>query len=510
MREARQMLSMLSRALTENSFVRGPLKAGFQWFRRHLSRLLRSLSGWISAVWKQVVDPFMRMKIRLKLSLIVGVSIALVVFAISSITLKRQEQELRVQSEIVGRHIVQSLADMAEDNLLLKSFPALQDYLTDFSKRSIPGLEVLYVFDRNGSIVAHVYADSVNRLVSPKEWDQIAGLDTLTLIETLEQFRYAQPIFVVKSGNGEERKILVGGVSASFSKAVLLAPIKDMKRMIVITSVIVSVVAIYLVFLASGRIVQIILALSDAARRVGLGDLKVTVVTRSKDEVGTLANEFNQMVYQIREKSEMEKFVSRSTLRMLSEGKLATLGGMRKVITVLFSDIRDFTAVSETLWPEEVVESLNHYLDLQTRIIHEHHGVVDKFMGDGIMSIFEGEEMAYRAVSAAVCVQGEIKQMNNERRRKNEVVLTVGIGIATGRAVLGSIGSRDRMDFTAIGDPVNLASRLCRTSGAFGILVTQDVITRLNGRFSMKPEQKVDIKGKRSRVSVYQVRLPLS
>ncbi|MFQ5797985.1 MAG: adenylate/guanylate cyclase domain-containing protein [Bacteroidota bacterium] len=505
-----QTSSKVYRTLTQHSLVRGPLHSSFQWARRHLVQLMSTFSVWASSGWEQVVDFFMRMKIRLKLSIIVGTSIALVAFAISSITLKRQEKELRAQTEIVGRNIVQSLADLAEDNLLLNSFPILQDYVKNFSKREIRGLEVLYLLDRNGLIVAHLNADSVNRFVSPKEWDQMAGADTLVLIETPTHLQYLQPIFVVKSSNKEVKKILLGGASASFSKAVLLAPIEDMKRMIVFTSVIVSVVVIYLVFLLSGRIVHIIIALSEAARRVGLGDLKVTVVTRIKDEVGTLANEFNHMVHQIREKTEMEKFVSRSTLRMLSEGKLPTLGGTRRVISVLFTDIRDFTAITETLWPEEVVVSLNHYLDLQTRVIDEHHGVVDKFMGDGIMSIFEGEDMAYRAVSAAICIQEEIARMNKERQEKNEVVLAVGIGIANGRAVLGNIGSRDRMDFTAIGDPVNLASRLCRAAGAFGILVSHDVVTRLNGRFSVKPEQKVVIKGKRGRVSVYQVPLTLS
>ena len=501
----------LNRSISQSAFVRGPLTSALRWFRRFLHQSLASISSSTSFTWNQIVEFFMRMKIRLKLSIIVGASIAVVAFAISSITLKRQERELRTQTEVVGRNIVQSLADIAEDNLLLNSHAVLQDYVKNFSRRDIPGLEVIHLLDRDGMIVAHLDADSVNYYVSIEEWDMMAAADTLVLVETPAHLQYIQPIFVVKQSEIESKRFLLGGASASFSKTVLLAPIVEMKRMIVITSVMVSVVAIYLVFLVSGRIVHIIIALSEAARRVGLGDLKVTVVTRIKDEVGTLAKEFNHMVLQIREKTEMEKFVSRSTLRMLSEHpELATLGGTRKVITVLFSDIRDFTAVSESLWPEEVVESLNHYLDLQTRIIHEHHGMVDKFMGDGIMSIFEGEEMAVHAVTAALCVQEQITQLNEERQAKNEVVLVVGMGIATGRAVLGSIGSRDRMDYTAIGDPVNLASRLCRAAGPFEILITHDVVARLNGKFAVRPERKVVIKGKRTRVSVYQVPLTLS
>jgi adenylate cyclase len=315
---------------------------------------------------------------------------------------------------------------------------------------------------------------------------------------------------VTRREAGQSRRFLLGSSSASFSKAVLLAPIREMRNKIVITSLAVSVVAIGLVLFISKRIVHIIIVLSDAARHVGSGDLKVSVFTRMKDELGALAKEFNLMVVQIREKVEMQKFVSRSTMEMIVTSGEAKLGGARKTIIAMFTDIRNFTTFSEKRWPEEVVETLNYYLDLQTRIIHEHSGVVDKFLGDGIMSVFTGERMALNAVEAAVDIQRTVAQLNADRKEGGEAVLHVGIGIASGVAVLGSVGSRDRMDYTAIGDTVNLASRLCSIAGPTEIFVTEDIVRRIKKDYSVLSEGQLPIKGKRNQVPVFKVPYSLS
>ncbi len=454
-----------------------------------------------TAIRDMVVDLFLRLKIRLKLSLIAGISIAVVTFIISSISVRLQESELASHTKTLGTNILQSLTAAAEDNLLLNTIPVLQDYVKNFRKQKIPGLEQLFVTDRMGKIVAHLESDSINLSVTPDEWEILARADPAVLVETPEHYRFVQAIVVAK----ETRKILLGGASLSFSKTALLTPIQKMKRTIMITSLLVAIGAISLVYLISKKIVHAIIVLSEAARRVGKGDLKATVVTRTKDEVGTLANEFNNMVHQIREKTEMQKFISKSTVQMISEGKEITVGGTRRVVTAMFTDIRNFTTVSEDRWPEEVVVLLNHYLDVQTNVIHEHKGVVDKFLGDGIMSIFTGPDMSQNAVDAAIKIQRKIARLNKEREQRGEVILEVGIGIATGKAVLGSIGSQERMDNTAIGDIVNLAARLCSNADAYEILVTETVVARLNGKVSTKSAGKLTFRGKHADIPVFQV-----
>jgi len=468
-------------------------------------RVRRKSREFVSNTWSMVIDFYLRLKIRWKLVIIVAASIVVVTVIISTVALNRQERDMRALTGVLGTNLVRNLANVAKDNLLLESYAPIQDYISNFSYGSTPGLEHFFVVNREGRIVAHLVADSINASVPADEWDIIAAADSATLIETETQLRFVQSVFVLK----EDRKFILGGCSATFSKEIVLAAIAEMKERIILTSFVVSLLAISIVYFISTKIVAIIIVLSEAARKVGEGDLKVSVATTIKDELGVLAREFNLMVIQIREKTEMQKFVSRAAVKMLSEGKEAKLGGTRRVITAMFTDIRNFTTVSENQWPEEVVVTLNLYLDLQTKIIHNHGGVVDKFIGDGIMSIFTGNDMVKNAATAAVMIQQEANKMNRERKKEKEIVLEIGIGIATGVAVMGSIGASDRMDYTAIGDTVNLAARLCSAAEANEILATENVVNRLKGLFQSRSAGKIPIKGKQEKVAVYQIPYPM-
>ncbi len=454
-------------------------------------------------VWNKTVEVFLRLRIRAKLSLIVGVSIVGTTLVISTIATQIEQRELRLQTNTVGMTIVQGLGSVARDNLLLKSYPIIQEYVRNVLRHKITGLEHLYVINRNAIIVADARSDSINHQVSVEDFTLMTKVDTTTVYETADHIRFVQAIYFRQVE--ANKRIFLGSCSASFSKAELFAPIEEMKSKILFVSFSVSLIAIGLVYFVSKRIVHIIIVLSDAARRVGQGDLKVTVVTRVKDELGMLARDFNLMVLQIRDKTEMQKFVSSSTMEMIAGGHEAKLGGTRRPITAMFTDIRGFTSFSEKHSPEEVIEILNLYLDLQTQIIQNHKGVVDKFLGDGIMSIFTGDNQTVNAIEAAIHIQRELAKMNNRRKTWKDHVLEVGIGISAGGAVLGSIGSQDRMDYTAIGDTVNLASRLCGIAASGQIMVTEEIIQMLDGKFQSRSEGKLPIKGKQNQVPVYQI-----
>ncbi len=454
-------------------------------------------------VWNTSTEIFLRLKIRIKLSLLVAVSIVGTTLIISTIATQIQERELRLQTNTIGVAIVQGLSSVARDNLLLKSYPIIQEYVRNVARTKVTGMEHLYVINREGIIVADVQPDSVNRQVSVADFSLLTSSDSTIVHETADGIRFIQPIYFRQLS--EHKRIFLGSCSVSFSKAELFASIAEMKSKILTVSFAVSVVAIGLVYFASKKIVHIIIVLSEAAKRVGTGDLKVSVVTRFKDELGMLAREFNLMVVQIREKTEMQKFVSSSTMEMIAAGNEVKLGGTRQPITAMFTDIRGFTSFSEKHAPEAIVEILNLYLDLQTQIISNHHGVVDKFLGDGIMSVFTGEKQTHHAVAAAIHIQSELAKMNQRRKTWKDNVLEVGIGITAGDAVLGSIGSQDRMDYTAIGDTVNLASRICGAAAPGQILVTEEVVEKLDRSYKPQSEGKLPIKGKQNQVAVYKI-----
>lgn len=477
-------------------------------FKINFSPLRRDMQvtlHYASLGWNSIVELFLRLQIRIKLSLIVAASIIGTTLIIGTIVSQLQERESRLHTEALGRTVVSDLNSLAKDNLLLNSTSIIQDYINNFVKLDLPGLEHIYVIDREGVIVAHPRPSELNKRISSHEWDIITKFDSTTLVETPSSFRFVQAIVVNKREGKRIRQIIIGGASISFSKPILLAPIKEMQSKIFIYSFVVSLIAIGLVFYVSKHIVKIIVVLSDAARKVGSGDLQVSVVTRMKDELGMLSREFNFMVVQIREKIEMQKFVSKSTVEMISSGKEMTLGGSRNEICAMFTDIRGFTSFSESHSPEDVVETLNHYLDLQTRVIHQHKGVVDKFLGDGIMAVFRGDDMIVNAIEASIHIQKEVSDLNEVRKKRKEHTLNVGVGIASGIAVLGSVGSHDRMDFTAIGDTINLSSRLCGIAGPREILVTDLVALTIKDSFSPISQGKLPIKGKKQEVPVFKI-----
>jgi len=496
--QARNLLTtFLARIMPKNK----PANATIPSLLMRLRRIQASVRKGLQRIWKFFDEFILGLKIRWKLILIVGASVVVVTIVVSTVAVNRQERDLRSMTNILGSYLVDGLANVSKDNLLLESYPPIQDYVNNLSTRSFPGLESFFVMDRNGRAVAHSRADSLNKFLPAGEFDLIVAADSTVVIETDLNLRFIQSVYVFKDGV----KYVLGGCSATFTKEVMFASIAEMKERILLTGIVVSLLAISFMYLFSTKIVGVILILSEAARRVGEGDLKVAVVTRIKDELGILAREFNLMVVQIREKTEMQKFVSRAAVQMLSEKKEATLGGTRRVITAMFTDIRNFTSVSETQWPEEVVVTLNHYLDVQTKIIHESAGIVDKFIGDGIMSFFTGNDMVTNALAAATRIQQEVHSMNKKRGKNKEMVLEIGIGIATGVAVMGSIGSSDRMDYTAIGDTVNLAARLCGVAKPKEILVSETVVSRMNGKVKAISAGKIPIKGKQEKVAIYQI-----
>jgi adenylate cyclase len=216
------------------------------------------------------------------------------------------------------------------------------------------------------------------------------------------------------------------------------------------------------------------------------------------------------MVEQLRERAMLQKFVSSHAMTMIQEHKNITLGGERKTIAVVFTDIRNFTYLAETLPPEEVVSLLNTYLDAQMNVISAWNGSVDKFLGDGVMALFAGPTMITDAVRSAIAIQECLHELNNRRHAKGETTIKVGIGINTGPTVVGNIGSRSRMDFTAIGDVVNIASRLCALAEPNQILVSDTVMRGLDGSFSLKNIGAVRLKGKREANAIYSVQMKVT
>ena len=192
--------------------------------------------------------------------------------------------------------------------------------------------------------------------------------------------------------------------------------------------------------------------LVDATRAVAAGNLDVPLAVARHDEIGDLARAFRQMMDGLRERADMQKFVSQSTVAMIHQRPPAEQrSGERRTLTLMFSDIRGFTTFADSCPPEEAVRVLNRYLHLQADLVKRFHGDVDKFMGDAVFAHFGGPDMAFDAIRCAVEIQRAVERAS--RIDPALPALAVGIGIATGEVTIGSIGSDDRLDYTAMGRP---------------------------------------------------------
>jgi len=232
----------------------------------------------------------------------------------------------------------------------------------------------------------------------------------------------------------------------------------------------------------------------DVCQRVTRGDFTTRVQEISNDEIGLLSQRVNSMVEGLHERFELAKFVSSTTIKNLHTKK----EGQKVHSTLLFSDIRGFTSYSDNHPPEKVVKLLNKILTIQTDIIHQYKGDIDKYVGDEIVAVFTGHQGELRACQAALAIQKTLKSSQSQLDH-----LTVGIGINSGPAIMGMVGSEKRADFTSIGGVVNVASRLCSAAKSQQILITQNLFQKVSEDFSFKGPFLLEVKGIKKSLKIY-------
>lgn len=206
-----------------------------------------------------------------------------------------------------------------------------------------------------------------------------------------------------------------------------------------------------------------------------------------------------------------ERYVAPQVVKELSHRNSfeIKLGGERREIAVLFVDLRGFTAMSERLEPEQVVEILNEYLNLTSQAIFKNQGTLDKFIGDATMAVFNApvalEDYIDKAVSAAIDMVQGAKALEKQLEEKYGNRVQFGIGINCGPAIVGNIGSERRMDYTAIGDTVNTAARLESSAASGEILISQTVYEQVKDSIEAEPVGELELKGKQQKISAYRV-----
>lgn len=255
---------------------------------------------------------------------------------------------------------------------------------------------------------------------------------------------------------------------------------------------------------------------------IGLGERLIEEPYNAEDQEllstlaaqGAVCIQNAKLIEQIRKeeilRTNLSRYISPQIVdQIVKKDVQVNLGGQRKVVTVLFSDLRDFTTMTESQDPDKLVKILNEYFTEMVRTIFKHQGIIDKFVGDAIIAVFgsliELPHPAQNATQAAIAMMNKMPELNRRWQQRYGLTLHMGIGIATGEVFLGNIGSPERMEFTVIGDTVNVASRFSGLARAGQILVTRPLAEQLPSDISYYQLPLVRVKGKKEDMVVFEI-----
>ncbi|OPX18163.1 hypothetical protein BXT86_02580 [candidate division WOR-3 bacterium 4484_100] len=436
----------------------------------------------------------MRIPIRLKFILLIFLLILFITGVIFWFTLNRVRQALTNEIKLQGEILARIIALNAEDPLITNDDLYLARLVTDAVKNE--GVGYAYITDKKNIIRAHNKIEFVGK--SEKRFKSPANLYNVTL-----------PI--VLAGKKE-----IGKVSVGLGTARIKNTTHTMQIILLLISVTGLLIGILGAMLLSNYLTRPINDLVLGVKAIAQGNFEQQIKKRSNDEIGDLTLAFNQMAKSLKEKEQIKDAFRRYVSHQVAEeifknpdAYIDTLKGTRRKVTVLFADIRGFTPLTERLPAEEVVSLLNDVLTTMTNVIFKYEGTIDKFIGDCIMAVFGAPifhpDDTNRALLAGIDIQQEINRMNKKREKNNKETIRVGIGINTGEVVVGNIGAAERLDYTVIGDSVNLASRLQELASGGEIVVSEYVFKETSIPIKFSEPMLVKVRGKESPIKIYRV-----
>ena len=469
--------------------------------------------GWSVALPKRASDRKLRVSLKLKLSLLITGLVVLAVGLVGLFLLQQQQQGLAAEMTKRGLTIAQNLAAGTKSSLLANDSLSLNVLVKDAMKD--PDVAYVVIADQDGNVQAH---SDVAQIGHPVE--RPAGLGPAGDTVSIRTYAvHGQGKIIDFSVPLSFSGVPLGALYLGFSqKSIDLALRQTRNQALVITIVMVLVGvggAVVLAQLLSRPIFRLV----RATRRVATGDYRIELPVTSRDELGVLTESFNHMARSLLEKEMIKRAFTRYVARevvdeILKDPENLVLSGERREVTVLFCDVRGFTSLSEQLAPEEVVLLLNQFYTLMIETTFKNDGTLDKFLGDGVMCVFGAPiphpDHALRAVRTAMAMQDAMHALSARRVQDGRDAIAAGIGVSAGEAVAGTVGTDDRMEYTVIGDSVNLASRLESHAKPGQILISSRTYEKVCDDVDARSLGLLHVKGKEEEVEVFEVVGPLS
>jgi adenylate cyclase len=399
--------------------------------------------------------------------------------------------------------------------IIVKTSELLGDVINSSGSRTI------FILNGKGELIGH--PDQL--LVTSSQQGDFENHPVLEHVResgslTNQQISYKQTMNPVDMGGAE----MLGAYTAitdwdlffisEIKYDVVFGPINDILKQNIYLMIMILSLAILLIYFFSKTITLPMARLMVATKMINRGIFELKLKPRGRDETGVLTQAFVDMGHGLQERERMKdafgRFVNAEVAEMAARGELK-LGGETKEATIFFSDIRAFTAISEKLSPDEVVEFLNEYMTAMVQCVTDTHGHVDKYIGDAIMALWgvprsHGNDPE-NCIDCALAMREALIKFNIGRGGDKKPIIKIGCGINSGPVVSGQIGSINRMEYTVIGDAVNLASRVEPLNKPMGtdILISTDTYNHVKGIYDLVPMNKIKVKGKSEPQQIYAV-----
>jgi len=458
-----------------------------------------------------------RVPIALKLAFAFVLLIAIGMIALGFLVGTNQTQLLEQQMDKYGSTLVLQMAESAREPLLANDNLNLELLTTNLTQdKNIEGAAIYTDEHRlvveNGLVPAKNGAAAAS---SSQFNDNIAiynWRDTQATGEERSLISYQTPIMF--------HDIIVGYALVSFDYSVMTQAKHDTVTTVVTTILLMLLLAIGISFYLGRRFTRPIQQLVEASKAFADGRYDFRINEKRNDELGVLMQSINVMGEGLLRKEQVEQVFSRYVSPQVARRAIADLenmeqlelGGRHVEASVLFADIVGFTSMSENMSPQEVSSLLNLYFSNIARAVHFCHGHIDKYMGDCAMIVFgvpeENEEHSFHAIACAWMILEMVRQMNQQRRKKGLTPVEFRIGVNSGTMLAGNMGSTERMEYTVVGDAVNLASRLSHAGEPGQIIVTEEMLSsdQLVDRIVTTHRGKIKLRGKKEPVSIFHTR----
>jgi len=449
-----------------------------------------------------------RVPLKVKLSLLITALVVLTVALVGLFLLRQQQQSLTAEMTKRGLTMAENFAAGAKTPLLTGDDLTLGVLVTDAMKD--PDVSYVIVADHDGRVLAH----SDPRAAVKSEVERPKGLEPLKDRLLVQSYKTPQgriidfAVPLVYSG------VPVGALYLGFSEEAIVSALASARNQALLITLLMVLAGLGGAVGLAALLSRPIFRLVQATRAIAAGNFNVAVPVALRDELGVLTDSFNRMARSLREKEMIKRAFTRYVARevveeILKNPEQMALSGERREVTVLFCDVRGFTPLSERMSPEDVVLLLNDFYNLMIETTFKHDGTLDKFLGDAVMAVF-GAPMAHpdhsaRAIRTAIAMQEGIVALNERRARDGKEPIAVGIGVSAGEAVAGTVGTEDRMEYTVIGDSVNLAARLESNAKPGQILISHRTYERVRDLVDARPLGRIRVKGKEEEVEVYEV-----